>query len=281
MTEGAVSTSVLVVDGVALSFQGVRALADVTFAVSAREICAIIGPNGAGKSSMLNVINGIYKPDAGTIAFMGAKYARMHPYLAARLGIGRTFQNIALFKGMTVFDNLLTGRALATRTNFLQHALRTPTARREEQRQRGQVEKVIDLLGLESHRNAIVGKLPYGLQKRVELGRALASAPKLLLLDEPMAGMTFEEKQEMCRFILDANEALGTAIVLIEHDVMIVMDIADHIVVLDSGRIIADGVPDEIQTNRDVIDAYLGVAPLPVAPSDFLRQAKQIHVVLD
>jgi branched-chain amino acid transport system ATP-binding protein len=256
----ALSSSLLRVERISLSFQGVRAIADVSFEVAEREICAIIGPNGAGKSSMLNVINGIYRPDGGTIAFGTDKHDAMRPELAAHLGIARTFQNIALFKGMSVLDNLLTGRTLKTCTHFLEQALRTPRARREEREQRAKVESVIELLGLERYRLSIVGKLPYGLQKRVELGRALVSEPKLLLLDEPMAGMTFDEKQEMCRFILDANTELGTTIVLIEHDMGVVMDISDHVVVLDYGRIIADGTPDEVRTNQDVIDAYLGVA---------------------
>jgi branched-chain amino acid transport system ATP-binding protein len=255
----AFAVPLLRVQRISLSFQGVRAIEDVTFDVAEREICAVIGPNGAGKSSLLNVINGIYRADSGVIAFAGEACALRRPDRAARRGVARTFQNLALFKGMSVLDNLMTGRTLATRTHFLQHAFRTPAARREERAQRVQVERVMDLLGLGPHRQIAVGKLAYGLQKRAELGRALVSEPKLLLLDEPMAGMTFDEKQEMCRFILDANAELGTTIVLIEHDMTVVMDISDHVIVLDYGRIIADGRPDEVRTNRAVIDAYLGV----------------------
>jgi branched-chain amino acid transport system ATP-binding protein len=250
----------LVVERISLSFKGVRAISDVSFQVAEGEICAIIGPNGAGKSSMLNVINGLYRPEAGTIAFAGSKHEVMRPELAAELGVARTFQNIALFKGMSVIDNLLTGRTLRIRTHFLGHAFRTRAARREEREQRSKVNGIVELLGLERHIHATVGTLPYGLQKRVELGRALCAEPKMLLLDEPMAGMTFEEKREMCQFILDANAKLGTTIVLIEHDMGVVMDISDHVVVLDFGRVIADGRPEEVRTNQGVIDAYLGMA---------------------
>lgn len=245
---------------ISLSFRAVKAITDLSFEVARGEVCAIIGPNGAGKSSLLNVINGVYQPQAGTITFDGEVRPKMRPHEAARRGIARTFQNIALFKGMSVLDNLMTGRNLATRSTFLEQALTIGRARSEARTQRAEVEAVLELLHIQSVRDSIVGKLPYGLQKRVELGRALAAAPKLLLLDEPMAGMTFDEKQDMCRFILDANDTLGTTIVLIEHDMGVVMDVSDHVVVLDYGKKIGDGTPDEVHRSPEVIDAYLGVA---------------------
>ena len=209
---------------------------------------------------MLNVINGVYSAQGGSLISRDKRSKRTRPHRAARLGIARTFQNIALFKGMSVVDNLMTGRTLKTKTTFLEQALWWGRAEREEREQRARVEEIIDLLHIHSHRDSIVGKLPYGLQKRVELGRALAAEPAELLLDEPMAGMTFEEKQEMCRFILDANSALRTTIILIEHDMGVVMDISDHVVVRDYGRKIADDTPDEVRNDQAVIDAYLGVA---------------------
>ncbi len=250
----------LEVQGISLSFGGVRALNDISFDVRAGEIRAIIGPNGAGKSSMLNVINGVYHPQQGVIVFRGQPRARMNPHAAAFQGIARTFQNIALFKGMSVLDNLMTGRCTRMHRHFLWHALHLGPARREELAHRARVEEIIDFLEIQHIRKTPVGRLPYGLQKRVELGRALAAEPSLLLLDEPMAGMNVEEKQDMCRFVLDVNEQFGTTIVLIEHDMGVVMDISHRVVVLDYGRKIGDGTPEQIRANQEVIDAYLGVS---------------------
>ena len=257
---GRIGGVLLSVEDVSLSFGGVKALQDVSFDVREHEVRAIIGPNGAGKSSMLNVINGVYHPQHGKITFREKTFEDMDPRQAARMGIARTFQNIALFKGMTVLDNLLTGRNLKMHCNFLQQALWLGPAKREELEHRRAVEEIIDFLEIQHVRKTPVGRLPYGLQKRVELGRALAAEPALLLLDEPMAGMNHEEKQDMCRFILDVNDQFGTTLVLIEHDMGVVMDICDRIVVLDYGRKIADGTPAEVRANQAVIDAYLGVA---------------------
>ncbi len=248
------------VKNVSLSFGGVTALEDVSFDVREREIRAIIGPNGAGKSSMLNVINGFYHPQAGEITYKGTTRRQMRTHDAAAQGIARTFQNIALFKGMNTLDNIMTGRNLKMKVNLLLQALHVGPARREEIEHRAFVERIIDFLEIQNIRKTTVGRLPYGLQKRVELGRALAAEPDLLLLDEPMAGMNTEEKEDMCRFILDVNDEFGTTIVLIEHDMSVVMDISDRVVVLDYGRKIADGSPDEVRANKEVIDAYLGVA---------------------
>jgi branched-chain amino acid transport system ATP-binding protein len=251
---------ILKLENISLAFGGVKALTEITFDVREHEIRAIIGPNGAGKSSMLNVINGVYHPQHGTITFHGEVRRGMDPHAAAASGIARTFQNIALFKGMSVLDNIMTGRNLKMRASFLEQAIYFGRARREELENRHKVEEVIDFLEIQHIRKTPVGRLPYGLQKRVELARALAAEPTMLLLDEPMAGMNVEEKQDMCRFVLDVNEQYGTTIVLIEHDMGVVMDISDRVVVLDYGKQIGDGTPDEVRSNKAVIDAYLGVA---------------------
>ena len=250
----------LKVEGVHLSFGGIKALSDVSFEILEHEILAIIGPNGAGKSSMLNVINGFYHPQEGTITYKGEERKQMEPHAAAKTGIARTFQNIALFRGMSTLDNIMTGRLLKMHRNFLWQALYWGPAKNEEMAHRASVERIIDFLEIQAIRKTPVGQLAYGLQKRGELARALAAEPDLLLLDEPMAGMNVEEKEDMCRFIIDVNEEFGTTIALIEHDMGVVMDIADRVVVLDYGRKIADGPPEEVRRDQTVIDAYLGVA---------------------
>ncbi|MBS1189172.1 MAG: amino acid/amide transporter ATP-binding protein 1, family [Rhodocyclaceae bacterium] len=249
---------ILDLQNISLRFGGVKALTDISFDIREHEIRAIIGPNGAGKSSMLNVINGVYHPQEGRIVFRGQERRQMEPHMAATQGIARTFQNIALFKGMTVLDNIMTGRITKMKSTFVEHALWFGRARQEELAHRRKAEEVIDFLEIQHIRKTPVGRLPYGLQKRVELGRALAAEPSMLLLDEPMAGMNVEEKQDMCRFILDVNDQFGTTIVLIEHDMGVVMDISDRVVVLDYGKKIGDGVPDEVKNNEEVIKAYLG-----------------------
>ena len=250
----------LEVKNVSLRFGGVKAITDISFDIRKGEIRAIIGPNGAGKTSMLNVINGFYTPQEGTITFRGEERKKIAPYQAAASGIARTFQNVALFKGMTTLDNIMAGRTLAMHRNFLWQLLYFGPALNEEIANRRKVEEIIDFLEIQHIRKVPVGRLPYGLQKRVELGRALAAQPSLLLLDEPMAGMNLEEKEDMSRFILDVNQQFGTTIALIEHDMGVVMDLSDRVVVLDYGRKIADGPPEEVQSNQDVIDAYLGVS---------------------
>jgi branched-chain amino acid transport system ATP-binding protein len=250
---------ILSVENISLSFGVMKVLDDISFDIRRGEIRSIIGPNGAGKSSLLNVINGFYHPQQGTITFKGETRRQMAPHVAAKDGIARTFQNIALFKGMSTLDNIMTGRNLKMKTNIFWQALHLGPARTEELENRLAAEKIIDFLDIQAIRKKPVGKLPYGLQKRVELGRALAAEPELLLLDEPMAGMNSEEKEDMCRFILDVNAEFGTTIALIEHDMGVVMDLSDRVLVLDYGKQLADGRPEEVRGNQDVIDAYLGV----------------------
>ncbi|MEM0922378.1 MAG: ABC transporter ATP-binding protein [Pseudomonadota bacterium] len=245
---------------ITLRFGGVTALKDISFDILEGEIRAIIGPNGAGKSSMLNVINGFYHPQEGEVWFRGAKRGPMKPHQIAKQGIARTFQNVALFNGMTTLDNVMSGRLTKMKKNLFWQAVWSGPAEQEEIDHRRKCEEIIDFLEIQAIRKTPVGRLPYGLKKRVELARALAAEPSLLLLDEPMAGMNVEEKEDMCRFILDVNDEFGTTIALIEHDMGVVMDIADRVVVLDYGRKIGDGSPDEVRSNQEVIDAYLGVS---------------------
>ena len=253
-------TPLLEVNGISVRFGAVQALERVSLEIRRGEIVAIIGPNGAGKTTLLNVVSGFYHPYEGQILFEGRDRTELRPYDVAALGVARTFQNVALFKGMTVLDNIMTGRLLKMRGSFLLEALYWGPAMKQELEHRAFVERIIDFLEIQAIRKASAGKLPYGLQKRVELARALAAEPKLLLLDEPMAGMNVEEKEDMCRFILGVNDEFDTTIALIEHDMSVVMDISDRVIALDYGRKIADGRPDEVRADQGVIDAYLGVA---------------------
>jgi branched-chain amino acid transport system ATP-binding protein len=245
---------------ITLRFGGVVAIDDISFDIREGEIRAIIGPNGAGKSSMLNVISGFYRPQDGEVSFRGKKRPIMRPFEVARQGISRTFQNIALFEGMSVLDNVMTGRLTHIKSGIFKQAIWTGAAEREEVENRKICEEIIDFLEIQAIRKTPVSRLPYGLKKRVELARALAAQPQLLLLDEPMAGMNVEEKEDMSRFILDVNDEFGTTIALIEHDMSVVMDLSDRVVVMDYGKKIGDGTPDQVRENQDVIDAYLGVS---------------------
>jgi branched-chain amino acid transport system ATP-binding protein len=259
------------IENLSLSFGGVKALSEVSFDINDGEILAIIGPNGAGKTCILNCINGFYKPQQGEVYFEGQRLTRIRPDRAARLGLARTFQNIELFTGLSTLDNIMAARHVLMKQNFLSSAIYFGSAQSEEIRHRKTVEDIIDFLEIASIRKQVVGTLPYGLRKRVELGRALALEPKVLLLDEPMAGMNLEEKEDIARFIIDIFEGQGdtypetpvlrdgvSCIVLVEHDMGVVMDLADRIVVLDFGRKIAEGTPEEIRSNPRVISAYLG-----------------------
>jgi branched-chain amino acid transport system ATP-binding protein len=248
----------LSIERLSLSFGGLMVLSDISLQVRSGGILAIIGPNGAGKTSLLNCVNGFYRPDRGTISFQGQDITRVAPYKVAALGIARTFQNIALYSGMTVVDNLLAARHIHMKSGMATGAIYFGRAQREEVQHRHVVEEIIEFLEIEHIRKAVVGALPYGLRKRVELGRALAMEPKLLLLDEPMTGMNLEEKEDVARFVLDIHELQGTTIVLIEHDMGLVMDISERIIVLDFGCKIAEGTPDEIKSDAAVIQAYLG-----------------------
>jgi branched-chain amino acid transport system ATP-binding protein len=257
---GTEAAPLLSVEAITMRFGAIHALSDVSVDIHSGEIVAIIGPNGAGKTTLLNAVSGFYHPQEGRILFQGKDRTHLKPFDVAALGIARTFQNVALFKGMSVLDNIMTGRLLKMRGNFLLDAVYWGPARRQELEHRAAVERIIDFLEIQAIRKTPAGRLPYGLQKRVELARALAAEPHLLLLDEPMAGMNVEEKEDMSRFVLDVHDEFGTTIALIEHDMSVVMDISDRVVVLDYGRKIADGPPEIVRKDQVVMDAYLGVA---------------------